>query len=196
MEQTLAEQFKSRSGGGECGTGPKHFLNTPRAYLRISTCVDYSLANGCLPQENCLPPLVHQVTSFVFQASKLPMTMSTSHGSCSDWLAGRQYESQHNHSSKDSCVPSSSNPTFPTNTPGSASNGVETANRDTGSTRENYIVSERDSHVQKNISDKCQAPIIDLDYLDVGDKCGISHINLDYFDLESDPDFVSGVNTL
>ncbi|KAE8381652.1 hypothetical protein BDV26DRAFT_301240 [Aspergillus bertholletiae] len=37
------------------------FLSSPRAYLRISVSLDYSLATGRLPYDNALPPLVRQM---------------------------------------------------------------------------------------------------------------------------------------
>jgi hypothetical protein len=57
-------------------TWTEAFVRYPRAYLRITTCVDYSLANGRLPRDDSLPPLVRHVTSLVLGTPKLPWTVS------------------------------------------------------------------------------------------------------------------------
>lgn len=52
------------------------FLRYPRAYLRISTCIDYSLATGRLPRDESLPPLVRDTASFLFTMPSLPWTLT------------------------------------------------------------------------------------------------------------------------
>ncbi|KAE8368893.1 hypothetical protein BDV27DRAFT_166816 [Aspergillus caelatus] len=47
------------------------FLSSPRAYLRISVSLDYSLATGRLPYDNALPLLVRQ-TPWAKKQQKLP----------------------------------------------------------------------------------------------------------------------------
>ncbi|KAE8420413.1 hypothetical protein BDV36DRAFT_293300 [Aspergillus pseudocaelatus] len=50
------------------------FLSSPRAYLRISVSLDYSLATGRLPYDNALPLLVRQ-TPWAKKQQKLPWTV-------------------------------------------------------------------------------------------------------------------------
>lgn len=52
------------------------FLRYPRAYLRISTCIDYSLATGRLPRDESLPPLVRETASFLVKMPSLPWTLT------------------------------------------------------------------------------------------------------------------------
>ncbi|KAI7969254.1 hypothetical protein EIK77_003569 [Talaromyces pinophilus] len=52
------------------------FLRYPRAYLRISTCIDCSLATGRLPRDESLPPLVRDAASFLFRMPSLPWTLT------------------------------------------------------------------------------------------------------------------------
>jgi hypothetical protein len=52
------------------------FLRYPRAYLRISTCIDYSLATGRLPRDESLPPLVQDTASFLSKMPSLPWTLT------------------------------------------------------------------------------------------------------------------------
>ncbi|KAE8141322.1 hypothetical protein BDV38DRAFT_268575 [Aspergillus pseudotamarii] len=51
------------------------FLSSPRAYLRISVSLDYSLATGRLPYDNALPLLVRQ-TPWAKKQQKLPWTIN------------------------------------------------------------------------------------------------------------------------
>ncbi|GAB1198107.1 hypothetical protein APSETT444_007415 [Aspergillus pseudonomiae] len=50
------------------------FLSSPRAYLRISITLDYSLATGRLPYDNALPLLVRQ-TPWAKKQQRLPWTI-------------------------------------------------------------------------------------------------------------------------
>ncbi|RAQ73039.1 hypothetical protein COH20_007456 [Aspergillus flavus] len=50
------------------------FLSSPRAYLRISVSLDYSLATGRLPYDNALPLLVRQ-TPWAKKQQRLPWTI-------------------------------------------------------------------------------------------------------------------------
>lgn len=51
------------------------FMLCPRAYLLISTSVDYSLSVGRLPYENSLPELVRGI-SYQFSMSRLPWSLN------------------------------------------------------------------------------------------------------------------------
>ncbi|OGM49895.1 hypothetical protein ABOM_001521 [Aspergillus bombycis] len=51
------------------------FLSSPRAYLRISVSLDYSLATGRLPYDNALPLLVRQ-TPWAKKQQRLPWTIA------------------------------------------------------------------------------------------------------------------------
>ncbi|KAJ5087919.1 hypothetical protein N7456_011535 [Penicillium angulare] len=48
------------------------FLKYPRAYLSISTCIDYSLAMGRLPRDELLPPLIRDTMPLILGLPKLP----------------------------------------------------------------------------------------------------------------------------
>jgi hypothetical protein len=51
-------------------------LEYPLAYLRISVTVDYCMAKGFLPGDDCLPPMLRDVTTITFQTPKLPLPIS------------------------------------------------------------------------------------------------------------------------
>lgn len=61
-------------GGGRANTWHEAFLRFPRAYLLISTSVDYSLAVGRLPYDNALPELVRCIPP-IGMAIRLPWTI-------------------------------------------------------------------------------------------------------------------------
>lgn len=65
------------------------FIRCPRAYLLISTSVDYSLAVGRLPYDNSLPALVRHIPS-VGAVARLPWTIHTN--SCRASLQGHHSE--------------------------------------------------------------------------------------------------------
>ncbi|KAL4964936.1 Zn(II)2Cys6 transcription factor [Aspergillus stella-maris] len=59
---------------GRANTWHEAFLRFPRAYLLISTSVDYSLAVGRLPYDNALPELVRSIPP-IGMAIRLPWTI-------------------------------------------------------------------------------------------------------------------------
>ncbi|KAL4747225.1 hypothetical protein BDW72DRAFT_209735 [Aspergillus terricola var. indicus] len=61
-------------GGRRANTWHEAFLRFPRAYLLISTSVDYSLAVGRLPYDNALPELVRCIPP-IGMAIRLPWTI-------------------------------------------------------------------------------------------------------------------------
>ncbi|CBF84227.1 Zn(II)2Cys6 transcription factor [Aspergillus nidulans FGSC A4] len=61
-------------GCGRANTWHEAFLRFPRAYLLISTSVDYSLAVGRLPYDNALPELVRCIPP-IGMAIRLPWTI-------------------------------------------------------------------------------------------------------------------------
>ncbi|KAL6235279.1 hypothetical protein BDW75DRAFT_230460 [Aspergillus navahoensis] len=75
-------------GGGRANTWHEAFLRFPRAYLLISTSVDYSLAVGRLPYDNALPELVRCIPPIgigirlpwtiegAFSRTEMPMEMN------------------------------------------------------------------------------------------------------------------------
>lgn len=69
------------------------FLKYPRAYLLISTCIDYSLATGRLPRDEFLPPLVRGTVSVILGLPKLPWTIGT-HKNVKDARAEKYIEEQ------------------------------------------------------------------------------------------------------
>lgn len=54
------------------------FLRHPRAYLRISTTVDYAMCHGVLPTDESLPPMLRHVTAVVFQNTMVPRLVTSS----------------------------------------------------------------------------------------------------------------------
>ncbi|KAH8699278.1 hypothetical protein BGW36DRAFT_426947 [Talaromyces proteolyticus] len=70
------DQFRTSSQSPRVSNWTEAFLRYPRAYLRISTCIDYSLATGRLPRDECLPPLVRHTTSMILGIPKLPWTLT------------------------------------------------------------------------------------------------------------------------
>ncbi len=52
------------------------FLKHPRAYLRISATLDYAMAHGFLPSDECLPVILQGVTTAVFQSTRLPLMIA------------------------------------------------------------------------------------------------------------------------
>ncbi|KAL4899243.1 hypothetical protein BDW74DRAFT_183986 [Aspergillus multicolor] len=62
--------------GGRANTWHEAFLRFPRAYLLISTSVDYSLAVGRLPYDNALPELVRCIPPIGI-GIRLPWTVET-----------------------------------------------------------------------------------------------------------------------
>ncbi|KAL4925692.1 Zn(II)2Cys6 transcription factor [Aspergillus undulatus] len=64
------------ASSGRANTWHEAFLRFPRAYLLISTSVDYSLAVGRLPYDNALPELVRSIPP-IGMAIRLPWTIDT-----------------------------------------------------------------------------------------------------------------------
>ncbi|KAL4977178.1 hypothetical protein BDW66DRAFT_165918 [Aspergillus desertorum] len=64
----------TRIAGGRANTWHEAFLRFPRAYLLISTSVDYSLAVGRLPYDNALPELVRCIPP-IGMGIRLPWTI-------------------------------------------------------------------------------------------------------------------------
>ncbi|KAL2823294.1 hypothetical protein BDW59DRAFT_163456 [Aspergillus cavernicola] len=67
------------SRAGRVNTWHEAFLRYPRAYLLISTSVDYSLAVGRLPYDTALPELVRSIP-FIGIGIRLPWTISNPAG--------------------------------------------------------------------------------------------------------------------
>lgn len=65
------------------------FILCPRAYLLISTSVDYSLSVGRLPYENSLPALVRGI-SYQFSKSRLPWSLDDKSHTSSPQSRGNQ----------------------------------------------------------------------------------------------------------
>ncbi|KAL4865000.1 hypothetical protein BDV12DRAFT_211283 [Aspergillus spectabilis] len=63
------------SSAGRINTWHEAFLRFPRAYLLISTSVDYSLSVGRLPYDNALPELVRSIPPIGF-GIRLPWTIN------------------------------------------------------------------------------------------------------------------------
>lgn len=59
-EEQVLQQYSHRA---PARSWVEAFIRVPRAYLLISTCVDYSLAFGCLPCGDSLPLSVRQLVS-------------------------------------------------------------------------------------------------------------------------------------
>ncbi|KAJ5287120.1 hypothetical protein N7478_002806 [Penicillium angulare] len=82
------------------------FLKYPRAYLSISTCIDYSLAMGRLPRDELLPPLIRDTMPLVLGLPKLPWMIESSRNTCTTPQAERLLTEQPESQEEDVMGPS------------------------------------------------------------------------------------------
>lgn len=71
---STGKELVESSSAGRANTWHEAFLKFPRAYLLISTSVDYSLAVGRLPYDNALPELVRSIPP-IGMSIRLPWTI-------------------------------------------------------------------------------------------------------------------------
>lgn len=74
QSSSTGKELVESSSAGRANTWHEAFLKFPRAYLLISTSVDYSLAVGRLPYDNALPELVRSIPP-IGMSIRLPWTI-------------------------------------------------------------------------------------------------------------------------
>ncbi|KAJ5934090.1 hypothetical protein N7466_003637 [Penicillium verhagenii] len=145
------------------------FIQCPRAYLLISTSVDYSLSVGRLPYDNCLPALVREIPN-QFSMSRLPWLLNDrSHTFPPLWRVDEKPDSEDSRSTTRGSVLENTLP--------KAQQGLRNSYEDLTHGTDD-LATEFDTRYQGPYSDRINERPGDV---------SLDLINLDFFDLGSDP---------